>query len=37
MKTGLVKYIENLTTKNWKLSDKNYDIYLISAHNMDCG
>ena len=24
MKTGLFKYIENFTTKNWKFSDKKF-------------
>ena len=30
-------YIENFTTKNWKFSDKNYDIFQISAQNIDSG
>ena len=30
-KTPLFKYIENFTTKNWKFSDKNSDIFHISA------
>ena len=30
-------YIENFTTKNWKFSDKNSDIFHISAQNMDYG
>ena len=30
-KTRLFKYIENFTTKNWKISDKNSDIFLIST------
>ena len=30
----LLKYIENFTSKNWKFSDKNYDI---SAQNKVCG
>ena len=30
-KTRLFKYIENSTTKNWKFSDKNSDIFHISA------
>ena len=25
----LFKYIENFTTKNWKFSDKNSDIFFI--------
>ena len=28
MKTRLFKYIENFTTKNWKFSDKNSDIFI---------
>ena len=36
-KTRLFKYIENFTTKNWKFSDKNSDIFRISAKNKDCG
>ena len=36
-KTRLFKYIENFTTKNWKFSDKNSDIFYISAQNIDCG
>ena len=35
-KTCLFKYIENFTTKNWKFSDKNSDIFYISAQNIDC-
>ena len=36
-KTGLFKYIENFTTKNLKFSDKNSDIFHISAlKNIDC-
>ena len=30
-KTRLFKYTENLTTKNWKFSDKNSDIFHVSA------
>ena len=31
-------YIENFTSKNWKVSDKkNSDIFHISAQNIDCG
>ena len=37
MKTSLFKYIEHFTTKNWKFSDKNSDIFHISAQNIDCG
>ena len=36
-KTGLLKYIENFTAKNWKFSDKISDIFHISAQNIDCG
>ena len=36
-KTCLFKHIENFTTKNWKFSDKNSDIFHISAQNRDCG
>ena len=31
MKTSLFKYTENFTTKKWKCSDKNSDIFHISA------
>ena len=27
----------NFTSKNWKFSDKNSDIFHISAQNIDCG
>ena len=36
-KTGLFKYLENFTTKNWKFSDKNSDVFHISAQNTDYG
>ena len=36
MKARLFKYIENFTTKNLKFSDKNSDIFHISAQNIDC-
>ena len=36
-KTRLFKYIETFTFKNWKFSNKNPDIFLISAQNIDCG
>ena len=36
-KTRLFKSIENFTTKNWKFSDKNSDIFHIIAQNIDCG
>ena len=35
-KMHLFKYIENFTTKNWKFSDKNSDIFHISAQNINC-
>ena len=35
--TRLFKYTENFTTKNWKFSDKNSDIFHISVQNIDCG
>ena len=36
-KTRLFKYIENFISKIWKFSDKNSDIFRISAQNIDCG
>ena len=36
-KTRPFKYIENLTAKNWKFSDKKKHIFRISAQNIDCG
>ena len=33
-KTRLFKYIVNFTNKNWKFSDKNSDIFHISAQNI---
>ena len=37
-KTRLLKYTENLTTKKWKFSDKNSDIFFhISVQIIDCG
>ena len=36
-KTCLFKYIESFTIKNWKFSDKNSDIFHMSAQNIDCG
>ena len=36
-KTRLYKYIENFTSKNWKISDKNLIFFHISAQNIDCG
>ena len=35
--TSLFIYSENFTTKKWKFSDKNSDIFHISAQNIDCG
>ena len=36
MKKRLFKYTENFTTKN-EFSDKKFDIFHISAQNIDCG
>ena len=36
-KTSLFKYTEKFTTKTWKFSDKNSDIFYISVQNIDCG
>ena len=37
-KTCLFKHTENFTNKKWKFSDKNSDIFHISAQNIDsCG
>ena len=36
-KTRLFKYIENFTPKNSKFSDKNSNVFQISAQNIDCG
>ena len=36
-KTNLFKYTENFTTKKRKFSEKNSDIFHISAQNVDCG
>ena len=35
-KTYIFKYIENFSSKTWKFSDKNFDIFHISAQNIDC-
>ena len=35
-KTSLFKYTENFTTKNENFSDKNTDIFHMSAQNIDC-
>ena len=37
MKTSPFNYFENFTTKNRKFTDKNSDIFHISAQNIDCG
>ena len=37
MKTRLFEYTENFTIKKWKFSDKNSDIFYISAQNIDYG
>ena len=36
-KTHLFKYIEDFTSKTKKNSDKNPNIFHISAQNIDCG
>ena len=36
-KTRLLEYIESFTTKHRKISDKNSNIFHISAQNIDCG
>ena len=36
-KTSLFKYTENFTTKKWKFSDKQSDIFHTSAQKIDCG
>ena len=36
-KTRIVKYTENFTTKKWKFSDKNSNIFHVTAQNRDCG
>ena len=35
-KTYLFKFNQNFTTKHWNFSDKNSDIFHISAQNIDC-
>ena len=35
--TPIQIYTENFTTKKWKFSDKNSDIFHTSAQNIDCG
>ena len=37
MKTCHFKYVEISPPKNWKFSDKNSDIFYISAQNIDYG
>ena len=32
-----IRLFENFTTKNWKFSDKNSNIFHFSAQNNDCG
>ena len=32
-----IQIYRNFTSKNWKFQMKNYDIFQISAQNMDCG
>ena len=34
---SLFKYTEKFTTQKWKVSDKSYDSFHISAQNIDCG
>ena len=36
-KTRLSKYLENFTSKYWKFSETNSDIFHISVQNIDCG
>ena len=36
-KTRLFKYIENFTTKNWKFSDKNSDIFMFLLKTLIVG
>ena len=36
-KASLFKYTENFTTKKWKFSDKNSDIFHISVQKIDRG
>ena len=35
--TPIQIYIENFTSKNWNFSDKNSNIFHISAQNNNCG
>ena len=35
--TPIQIYTENFSTKKWKFSDKNSDIFHTSAQNIDCG
>ena len=35
--TPIQIYTENFTTKKWKFSDKNSDIFHTSAQNIGCG
>ena len=36
-KTCLFNYTEKFTTKKWKFSGKNSDIFHSSAQNIECG
>ena len=36
-KSRLFKFIENFTTKKWKLSDKKSGSFHFSAQDLDCG
>ena len=36
-KQAYSKYIENFTSKSWKFSGENSDIFHISTQNIDCG
>ena len=35
--TPIQIYRKKITRKNWKFSDKNSDLFHISAHNIGCG
>ena len=37
LRKHLFKYTENFSTKKWKFSDKNSNIFHISAQNIDLG
>ena len=36
-KTRLLKYIDNFTSKNWKISDKKLIFFIFLLKNIDCG